>query len=227
MFDLSSEDYTGENQFSQLEAGVKIPAKLVAVAVDDESGDLIFSFKGTDEGDASKGLAPNNGTFNHRVWANNFDKTHEFYDKVWAKRYINQIKHILKAYMPIAEVEAIKGGEWLDFAADILNKFTEDKFKDVPVFIKVVLDNKNRTIFPAFPDFISSQLMPKTLKLDTRTNPNTGRAYERIEPIELEDATPAPLGGEAAANSGDTQFGDANAAASGAAGTDEATPAFV
>lgn len=219
MFDLSSDDYTGESKFSQLNAGIGVPAKLTAVAVDDQSGDLIFSFKGTDEGDVDKGIAPNNGSFNHRVWANNFDPDNEYYDETWAKRYVNQTKHILKAFLSSEVVDSIKGKNWLEFANAILGVMPEASFKDIPVSLKVLLDNKNRPQFPVFPDFISSPLMPKSLKMDTRLNPNTGRPYERITPIELADES-APV---------DTSFGAVAAAANPddkTTGTEPTKPAF-
>lgn len=188
MFDLSSEDYTGESQFSQLTAGVNVPAKLVAISVDEESGDLIFSFKGTNDGDVSKGVKPNNGTFNHRVWANNFDPENEYYDETWAKRYVNQTKHILKAFLTPVAVDAIHGATWLEFAQAIVKTLPKEVFEDTGLFLKVILDNKNRPQFPVFPDFISSPAMPKALKLDTRINKNTDMPYERIHEIEIVEA---------------------------------------
>jgi len=187
MFDFADEQYTGESSYSQLTAGLRVPAVLTAVEVDDESGDLIFSFQGTDKGDTAKGIAPNTGTLNHRVWANNFDASHEYYSKDKAIRAINATKHILKAFLPVEKIEAMKAGDWLGFVSLIKDAMTEEVYKGKPLFLKILLNNKNLPTLPIFPDFISSELMPKSFSLNSKTNPNTGLPYERITPIEIPD----------------------------------------
>lgn len=217
MFDFADEQYTGESQYSELQAGLRVPAVLTGVEVDDESGDLIFSFKGTEKGDTAKGIAPNTGTLNHRVWANSFDKEHEYYNANKAIYVINATKHILKAYLPVEQIEAMKADNWLGFVSLIKDAMKEEVYANKPIFLKVILNNKNRSILPTFPDFISSELMPKSFTLQTKVNPNTGLPYERITPIEMPTA---PAGG--------SDFGAVEQAA-GTAGTasgDAPTPAF-
>ena len=177
MFDFSNEDYTGENKFAEINPGLNVPVNLEKVSVDDQSGDLIFSFKGTETG--------NTGNFNHRVWANNFDPEHEYYNKDRAVRVINSTKHILKAFLHVDKVDAIKSKDWLGFAKSIVKAMPEKVYKEKGLKLKIVLNNSNKPVLPTFPDFISSDLMPKTFKLNAKVNPNTGYAYERIAPIEL------------------------------------------
>lgn len=177
MFDFSNEDYTGENKFAEINPGLNVPAILEKVNVNDESGDLIFSFKGTGAG--------NTGSFNHRVWANNFDPDHEYYNKDRAIRVINSTKHILKAFLHVDKVDEIKSKDWIGFAKSIEKVMVEKVFKDKELKLKIVLNNSNKAIFPTFPDFISSSMMPKTFKLNAKVNPNTGQPYERIAPVEM------------------------------------------
>jgi hypothetical protein len=181
MFDFSNEDYTGENKFAEITPGLKVPATLEKVSVDDQSGDLIFSFKGTETG--------NTGNFNHRVWANNFDPDHEYYNKDRAVRVINSTKHILKAFLHVDKVDAIKSKDWLGFAKSIEKAMTDKVFKDKDLHLKIVLNNSNKPVLPTFPDFISSSMMPKTFKLNMKVNPNTGQPYERITPVEISTNT--------------------------------------
>lgn len=184
MFDFADENYTGESSYSELQPGLRVPTVLTGVEVDDESGDLIFSFKGTEKGDTTKGITPNTGTLNHRVWANTFDKEHEYYNANKAMYVVNGIKHILKAFLPVEQIEAMRADGWLGFVALIKDAMKKEVFADKPIFLKVILNNKDRSILPMFPDFISSDLMPKNFTLQTKINPNTGIPYERITPMQ-------------------------------------------
>jgi|TARA_R110000772_G_scaffold82292_6_gene174600 hypothetical protein len=178
MFDFSNEDYTGENKFAEINPGLNVKVVLEKVSVNDESGDLIFSFKGTEPG--------NTGSFNHRVWANNFDPAHEYYNKDRAIRTINSTKHVLKAFLHVDKVDAIKSKDWKGFAQGIEKAMGEKVYKDKALKLKIVLNNSNKPVLPTFPDFISSELMPKTFKLNAKLNPNTGQPYERLEPITMD-----------------------------------------
>jgi len=85
-----------------------------------------------------------------------------------------RIKHILSCFLPADKV-VITGNTWDEFGGNVV-AILGDAFRGVDVRVKLILNNKDYTMFPkqAFRPFIQRMDMPNTLAIDTK--------WERIEP---------------------------------------------
>jgi hypothetical protein len=187
--DLFQEAESENQNAGPLTAGERIAVRLTVTTIDESNGNLSFTFKGTDKGDAAKGIAPNLGQFTKTFWANNFDSKDEKYNLDSVKRQMGQIKHILGAYLTEEELASIRPTSWAAFTSQVSKMMNGKKTEEIPAFIKGIYNNKDYVDFPMFPDFISTDLKPKNLRLNTKTNPKTGNPYERITKLEATPAT--------------------------------------
>ena len=175
-----------------LQPGRSVGVKLVSVAFatkdEVETDDLVFSFKGIDEG--------NRGDFNYRMFATAFDEYFNGGKK--GKMLLTHIKHIAAAYLPKEVVATIVGKNWKEIAAKAVSTIAGECLS-IEGNAKVILDGKDRCTFPTFPDFITTALTPdRVLSLGTKINTNTGLIYDRITPIGEAPANDAPTPGGAA-----------------------------
>lgn len=216
MFDLNQVE--GENTgWKALTPGPKVPAKLESVEYAKSqdgvvSEDLNFNFVGIADG--------NKGNFTFRVFANNFDVNHEWYNEDKAKRILAQIKHIMGAFLPAETLAKVAGADWKSLSGVII-QYMNPKVLTRMLAIKVTLDAKDKLTFPLFPDFIVSDLTPdRVLSVNTKVNPQTGLPYERYEPMAKPagNAANSAAGKDALANLGTAP--DPNMAGPAAGGDD-------
>jgi len=141
----------------------------------DGTGDKVLKFEFEDE---------SGRRFNHNEWEIVPDRVNHD-AKEWYKDYrellestltacTERIKHILSCYMPLKDIN-VKGGTWAEFSEAVINNL-DDNFKNKPVRIKLILNNKDYTRFPkrAINDFIQPMSEPNTITYNPK--------YERIEP---------------------------------------------
>jgi hypothetical protein len=85
-----------------------------------------------------------------------------------------RIKHILSCFLPADKV-VITGNTWDEFGGNVV-AILGDAFRGVDVRVKLILNNKDYTMFPkqAFRPFIQRMDTPNTLAVDTK--------WERTEP---------------------------------------------
>ncbi len=85
-----------------------------------------------------------------------------------------RIKHILSCFLPKDKV-VITGNTWDEFGGNVVS-ILGDAFKGVDVRLKLILNNKDYTMFPkqAFRPFCQRMDMPNTLEVDAK--------WERIVP---------------------------------------------
>jgi hypothetical protein len=85
-----------------------------------------------------------------------------------------RIKHILSCYLPADKV-VITGNTWDEFGGNVVT-LLGDAFKGIDVRVKLILNNKDYTMFPkqAFRPFIQRMDTPDTLAIEEK--------YERTEP---------------------------------------------
>ena len=107
-----------------------------------------------------------------------------------------RVKHILSCFLPADKV-VITGNTWDEFGGNVV-ALLGDAYKGVDVRVKLILNNKDYTMFPkqAFRPFIQRMDVPDTLQIDAK--------WERVEPKSsagtsssgldalLDDPTPAP-----------------------------------
>lgn len=117
-----------------------------------------------------------------------------------------RIKHILSCFLPADKV-VITGNTWDEFGGNVV-AILGDAFKGVDVRLKLILNNKDYTMFPkqAFRPFIQRMDTPNTLAVDEK--------WERV--------TPKSAG--ASANALDALLGDVEPTA--AAPAADTTPSF-
>lgn len=218
MFNLKDANGEGSNKVA-IKAGLFVPAKLLSVEfAKDKDGnvtsDLSFNFKGTEEG--------NTGDFSWRVFASTFDPNGQYNtdaDKFQSgvERCINQIKHVVTAFVAKEVADQIGGASWTDFAKKVI-AVMKPEVLDVPCELKVIYTNKDYPTFPAFPNFIKTErTADRNWQASTKVNPNTGQPYERFE--KLQTPTSNPAAGGAAPSAVADPF-----AQTGPTKTDEADP---
>jgi len=85
-----------------------------------------------------------------------------------------RIKHILSCFLPKDKV-VITGNTWDEFGGNVVSILGQ-AFKGVDVRVKLILNNKDYTMFPkqAFRPFVQRMDTPNTLVVDAK--------WERIEP---------------------------------------------
>ncbi len=85
-----------------------------------------------------------------------------------------RVKHILSCYIPKDKV-VITGNTWDEFGGNVVS-LLGDAFKGVDVRVKLILNNKDYTMFPkqAFRPFIQRMDTPDTLAIEEK--------YERVAP---------------------------------------------
>ena len=85
-----------------------------------------------------------------------------------------RIKHILACFLPADQV-VITGNTWDEFGGNVVS-ILGDAYKGVDVRVKLILNNKDYTMFPkqAFRPFIQRMDTPNTLAIDEK--------WERITP---------------------------------------------
>ena len=85
-----------------------------------------------------------------------------------------RIKHILSCFLPADKV-VITGNTWDEFGGNVV-AILGDAFRGVDVRVKLILNNKDYTMFPkqAFRPFCQRMDVPNTLQIDAK--------WERIEP---------------------------------------------
>jgi len=160
-------------------AGTNENVTLLRVAYEpfknDGTGDNVLKFEFTD----------NQGRqFVHNEWEIVPSKVKEN-AKAWNQDYkelleatmrdtTERIKHIMSCYMPLKEIN-VAGSTWADFAQAVIDNLGE-KFIDVPVRIKIILNNKDYTRFPrrAINDFIQLMSEPNSISYHPK--------YDRIDP---------------------------------------------
>ena len=193
MFNLN--EVQSENTgWKALIPGEKVGVELTSVefATKDKvpTEDLVFKFKGTMPG--------NKGSFDFRIFANNFDPNHQFYSEDSVNRTLVQIKHILHTFLPASTVDALKADSWKSFAQKVIALMTSEVCKRTDVIAKVVYDKKDNLSFPLYPDFIMSDLTPdRTLSLNTKINKNTGLPYDRVVKLAAPSTSAMPVDAKA------------------------------
>lgn len=181
--------------YQPMPAGTNENVRLKRVAYEpfknDGTGDNVLKF----EFEAEDGKQ-----FTHSEWEIVPDRVKQN-AKAWGQDYrelleatmrdtTERIKHIMSCYMPFKDI-SVKGGNWAEFAQAVIDNLG-DKYKDVPVRIKLILNNKDYTRFPkrAINDFIQPMSQPNTFTYHPK--------YDRIEPKpaaganELDDMFDAP-----------------------------------
>lgn len=85
-----------------------------------------------------------------------------------------RVKHILSCFLPADKV-VITGNTWDEFGGNVV-ALLGDAYKGIDVRVKLILNNKDYTMFPkqAFRPFIQRMDVPDTLEVDAK--------WERIEP---------------------------------------------
>lgn len=194
MFDLSKVEV--EKGFSPIKPGAAVPVVLEKIEIS-EKGDLDFHFRGTS--------VDNAGVFKPRFWANSFDPSDAKYNVESAEKSLKQIRRIIDAYLPASKSAAIKGNTWMQFAGAIKATLTPDVFKDVPAFMKILLQRNSdtKTTLPLFGDFISTAFNPTGLSVSDKLD-NNGIPYERILPLSEYGIKPSSDNSEES----DSIFGD-------------------
>ena len=213
MFNLKDANGEGSNKVA-IKAGLFVPAKLLSVEfAKDKDGnatpDLAFNFKGTEEG--------NTGDFSWRVFADTFNPSAQYFTEDKVERTINQIKHVVTAFVAKEVADQIGGASWNEFAKKVV-AVMKPEVLDVPCELKVIYTNKDYPTFPAFPNFIKTEkTADRNWQASTKINPNTGQPYERFE--KLQTPTSNPAAGGAAPSAVADPF-----AQNGPTKTDEADP---
>lgn len=147
----------------------------------DGTGDKVLKFEFVNEAGQ---------TFTHTEWEIQPDRVKQN-AKAWGKDYkellekdlkemSERIKHIMAAYMPYSEIK-VSGATWEEFARAIIDNLG-DKFKNVPVRIKLILNKKDYCTFPkrAINDFITPMSAPNTFSYNPK--------YDRTEPLGTSDS---------------------------------------
>ena len=165
--------------YNPMPAGTKENVQLTRVAYEpfknDGTGDNVLKFEFVDDGGRQ---------FTHNEWEIEPDRVKQN-AKAWGQDYrelleatmrdtTERIKHIMSCYMPLRDIQ-VKGSTWAEFAQAVIDNLG-DKYKDVPVRIKLILNNKDYTRFPkrAINDFIQPMSQPNTITFHPK--------YDRIEP---------------------------------------------
>jgi len=190
-----------------------VPAVLESVGyakdkVGNVTPDLAFNFKGTEEG--------NTGDFSWRVFADTFNPSAQYFSEDKVERTINQIKHVVTAYVAKEVADQIGGASWQEFSKKVI-AVMKPEIINIPCELKIIYTAKDYPTFPTFPNFIKTErTADRNWQASTKVNPNTGQPYERFEKL----ATPAtnPNGGASApaaaadpfAQSGPTNNGEAD-----------------
>lgn len=165
--------------YTPMPAGTNENVILTRVAYEpfknDGTGDNVLKFEFQDD---------QGRQFTHNEWEIVPDRVKQN-AKAWGQDYrelleatmrdtTERIKHIMSCYMPLKEIN-VKGGNWTEFAQAVIDNLG-DKFNDVPVRIKLILNNKDYTRFPrrAINDFIQPMSQPNSISYHPK--------YDRIEP---------------------------------------------
>lgn len=172
--------------YTPMPAGTNENVTLIRVAYEpfkaDGTGDNVLKFEFQDEQGRS---------FTHNEWEIVPDRVKQN-AKAWGQDYrelleatmrdtTERIKHILSCYMPLKQIN-VKGSTWAEFAQAVIDNLS-DKYLDVPVRLKLILNNKDYTRFPkrAINDFIQPMDQPNTITYHPK--------YDRIEPKPAADST--------------------------------------
>ena len=165
--------------FSPMPAGTNNNCVLTRVSYEpfkkDGTGDHVLKFEfSNDRGQ----------TFTHNEWEIVPDRVKQNAAQ-WGKDYkdlldemllhtTERIKHIMSCFMPLNEIH-VKGANYKEFSQAVIDNLG-DKFVDVPVRLKLVLNNKDYTKFPkrAINDFITLMSQPDTFEYHEK--------YDRITP---------------------------------------------
>lgn len=183
-------------------AGTNENVQLTRVAYEpfkaDGTGSHVLKFEFVDEGGRQ---------FTHNEWEIEPDRVKQN-AQAWGQDYrelleatmrdtTERIKHIMSCYMPLRDIQ-VKGSTWAEFAQAVIDNLGE-KYKDVPVRIKLILNNKDYTRFPkrAINDFIQPMSQPDTFsyhpKYD-RTEPKAAGSDSDLDSMfDAPAATPEPL----------------------------------
>lgn len=165
--------------YTPMPAGTNENVILTRVAYEpfknDGTGDNVLKFEFQDD---------QGRQFTHNEWEIVPDRVKQN-AKAWGQDYrelleatmrdtTERIKHIMSCYMPLKEIN-VKGSNWTEFAQAVIDNLG-DKFNDVPVRIKLILNNKDYTRFPrrAINDFIQPMSHPNSISYHPK--------YDRIEP---------------------------------------------
>jgi hypothetical protein len=165
--------------YTPMPAGTNENVILTRVAYEpfknDGTGDNVLKFEFQDD---------QGRQFTHNEWEIVPDRVKQN-AKAWGQDYrelleatmrdtTERIKHIMSCYMPLKEIN-VKGSNWTEFAQAVIDNLG-DKFNDVPVRIKLILNNKDYTRFPrrAINDFIQLMSQPNSISYHPK--------YDRIEP---------------------------------------------
>ena len=165
--------------YNPMPAGTNENVTLSRVAYEpfknDGTGDMVLKFDFVDSAGRS---------FTHNEWEIVPDKV-KANAKAWGKDYkellesmmnetTERIKHIMSCYMPLRDIK-VQGSDWASFAHAVIDCLGE-KYKDVPVRIKLILNAKDYTKFPkrAINDFIQLMSQPDTIAYHPK--------FDRIEP---------------------------------------------
>jgi len=168
--------------------------ELIEVSQSDK-GDLDFKFKA---------IGGDVGSFNDRIWANNFDPT------TWtdpekgasgAKDMKKRVLHLVHGYVSDEEYAKLTSVEypgsslpeiWNSFRVAVLQLLTPDKYKGVDSEIKILFkwNDDSKTVFPKYPNFLSTAKRKVALAIGTKTNKD-GVPYDRILPLTHYGVTPS------------------------------------
>lgn len=165
--------------YQPMPAGTNENVQLTRVAYEpfrsDGTGDMVLKFEFRDVAGR---------TFTHNEWEIVPDKV-KANAQQWNQDYkellesmmrdtTERIKHIMSCYMPLREIN-VKGKNWSEFAQAVIDNLGS-RYEDVPVRIKLILNNKDYTKFPkrAINDFIQPMSQPNTISYHPK--------YDRIEP---------------------------------------------
>lgn len=182
-------------------AGTNENVKLTRVAYEpfkqDGTGDKVLKFEFVDE---------DGRQFVHNEWEIEPDRIKQN-AKAWGKDYAEllegtmrdtteRIKHIMSCFMPLREIK-VKGSNWAEFAQAVIDNMG-DKYQDIPVRIKLILNNKDYTRFPkrAINDFIQPMSHPNTITYNSkydRTEPKSAVGSSDLDHMFDIDDAPVPL----------------------------------
>ncbi len=106
-----------------------------------------------------------------------------------------RIKHILACFIPKDKV-VITGNTWDEFGGNVVT-ILGDAFKGVDVRVKLILNNKDYTMFPkqAFRPFVQRMDTPNTLEVDAKWErivpKSSGASADALDSL-LGDVAPTP-----------------------------------
>ena len=165
--------------YNPMPAGTNENVTLSRVAYEpfknDGTGDMVLKFEFTDQAGRSFThneweIVPEKVKANAQAWGQDYQELLESMMRDTTER----IKHIMSCYMPLRDVQ-VKGDSWAKFSQAVIDCLG-DKYKDVSVRIKLILNNKDYTKFPkrAINDFIQPMDQPNTITYHPK--------FDRIEP---------------------------------------------